>query len=776
MDEKAFNELLECSVCLEQLDDTNKVLPCQHTFCKRCLEEIVSTKHELRCPECRSLVEIQVDDLPSNLLLIRLLEGMKTQSHISSSQGYKKDQTGSPGNCRGGDNTSRQKQQRQASATNRPCAKAVFNYEGREPDDLSLKKGDLVYLKRLVDENWYEGELNGKQGYFPATYVQILTVLPSNIPQCKGLYDFSMDENEGDCLAFRKDDFVTVIRKVDDNWLEGKKGDKIGIFPMSFVELNEPAKILLQMTDKINASVTSNPGPPATPAHPERSQKEGCVMPSQQMKRHSLSNLSQIAPSLTNVLQRRSLDSNTEPEYINTNGNGISASLQSNSDETSLISFASNLVYASSVPIASSTPSVTMGTQVLTSQQHNVSTSTEPSEVLVATNKPEAQKAVPASLSIIKSQLEDSTTSSQSSHIFVALYNYKPQKADEIELQKDDYYSVCEKCMDGWCKGKALRTGQTGVFPGNYVQYVKSQNCSSKSSNRPDIVTKSGTYQPTGISQPVVSPPRPKTSSSEAAGRSRTKSELEERTVGESDVTPPPIVPRNPQGLVPLPTGKASSSSPISPVLPSTYKATRYVRSLETASPVLGAKSEPSSNTNSVSPAWKHSLSASANITPPNVVAGATGNSTPANIKEKEKKKEKEKISLMKMLKGQKKSKNSDTETASLSDSSVSSSRSSSNSTDISSLLPLEPSHKKSGSIDFSAIITPQKPVRPKPIMREMYRCVESYPAQSEIELDLKIGDIIFVHKKRDDGWFKGTLQRSGKMGLFPGSFASKCQ
>jgi E3 ubiquitin-protein ligase SH3RF len=54
------------------------------------------------------------------------------------------------------------------------------------------------------------------------------------------------------------------------------------------------------------------------------------------------------------------------------------------------------------------------------------------------------------------------------------------------------------------------------------------------------------------------------------------------------------------------------------------------------------------------------------------------------------------------------------------------------------------------------------------------YRCVETYPAQSEIELDLKIGDVIYVHKKRDDGWFKGTLQRSGKTGLFPGSFVEK--
>lgn len=51
------------------------------------------------------------------------------------------------------------------------------------------------------------------------------------------------------------------------------------------------------------------------------------------------------------------------------------------------------------------------------------------------------------------------------------------------------------------------------------------------------------------------------------------------------------------------------------------------------------------------------------------------------------------------------------------------------------------------------------------------YRVVVSYPPQSEAEIELKEGDIVFVHKKREDGWYKGTLQRTGRTGLFPGSF-----
>lgn len=84
MDCKELSEILECSVCLERLDHTSKVLPCQHTFCKRCLEEIQSMRKELRCPECRILVEDEIDNLPSNIILVRILEGLNRRNPNSS--------------------------------------------------------------------------------------------------------------------------------------------------------------------------------------------------------------------------------------------------------------------------------------------------------------------------------------------------------------------------------------------------------------------------------------------------------------------------------------------------------------------------------------------------------------------------------------------------------------------------------------------------------------------------------------------------------------------
>lgn len=92
----------------------------------------------------------------------------------------------------------------------------------------------------------------------------------------------------------------------------------------------------------------------------------------------------------------------------------------------------------------------------------------------------------------------------------------------------------------------------------------------------------------------------------------------------------------------------------------------------------------------------------------------------------------------------------------------------------------MEPLHRKAGSLDlnFSSSPSRQAPLsmaairpEPKPLSRERYRVVVSYPPQSEAEIELKEGDIVFVHKKREDGWYKGTLQRNGRTGLFPGSF-----
>lgn len=46
-------------------------------------------------------------------------------------------------------------------------------YTGLICRELTLQKGDIVYIHKEVDKNWLEGEHHGRLGIFPANYVEV---------------------------------------------------------------------------------------------------------------------------------------------------------------------------------------------------------------------------------------------------------------------------------------------------------------------------------------------------------------------------------------------------------------------------------------------------------------------------------------------------------------------------------------------------------------------------------------------------------------------------
>ncbi|XP_023290856.2 sorbin and SH3 domain-containing protein 1 isoform X20 [Lucilia cuprina] len=127
-------------------------------------------------------------------------------------------------------------------------ARALYNFQAQNSKELSFKKGDIIYIKRAIDKNWYEGEHNAMIGLFPANYVEIInkeTVYPvqSQAPvyrkpsegQARAKYNFQAQS--GVELSLNKGELVSLTRRVDDNWFEGRIANRKGIFPVSYVEV-----------------------------------------------------------------------------------------------------------------------------------------------------------------------------------------------------------------------------------------------------------------------------------------------------------------------------------------------------------------------------------------------------------------------------------------------------------------------------------------------------------------------------------------------------------
>ncbi|XP_014392584.1 PREDICTED: sorbin and SH3 domain-containing protein 2 isoform X14 [Myotis brandtii] len=129
-------------------------------------------------------------------------------------------------------------------------AKAVYDFKAQTSKELSFKKGDTVYILRKIDQNWYEGEHHGRVGIFPISYVEKLSppekaqparppppAQPGEIGEAIAKYNFNADTNVE--LSLRKGDRVILLKRVDQNWYEGKipGTNRQGIFPVSYVEV-----------------------------------------------------------------------------------------------------------------------------------------------------------------------------------------------------------------------------------------------------------------------------------------------------------------------------------------------------------------------------------------------------------------------------------------------------------------------------------------------------------------------------------------------------------
>uniref|UniRef100_A0A3Q3AFQ3 Sorbin and SH3 domain-containing protein 1-like n=1 Tax=Kryptolebias marmoratus TaxID=37003 RepID=A0A3Q3AFQ3_KRYMA len=429
--------------------------------------------------------------------------------------------------------------EKRRSGVERTPAMARFDFRAESLKELPFQKGDIVYIIRQVDQNWYEGEHHGRVGIFPRSYVELLP--PTEKAQPKKSAPVQVLEYgeavarfnfKGDTMvemSFRKGERITLIRRVDENWYEGKVSgtNRQGIFPVTYVEVHKRPRV---------KNGVDYPDPPLSHS-PQRSTNA-----SPQLNRTRLT----TSPLPLPHSPRRSVS----PEVHAVSSEWISLTVGGGSPPAAptpplpplpTVSYrwgeylpppysASPVPHVSSSPYCSSPvaspsasplpppypPRPSSATPFLTftppqGEDFLLSRSVSPcggsvlegwlteGEGVAPGNKRNGPAEVVRNEAdhhgrgsrspVLPLDIQDNNNvnsftqplslssspepSRLSCGIFQALYGYVPQNDDELELQEGDLVSVMEKCDDGWFVGTSKRTKQFGTFPGNYVKEVK---------------------------------------------------------------------------------------------------------------------------------------------------------------------------------------------------------------------------------------------------------------------------------------------------------------
>nr|XP_032648063.1 sorbin and SH3 domain-containing protein 1 isoform X2 [Chelonoidis abingdonii] len=162
-------------------------------------------------------------------------------------------------------------------------ARAKFDFKAQTLKELPLQKGDIVYIYKQIDQNWYEGEHHGRVGIFPRSYIELLPPAEKAQPQklapvqvleygdAVAKFNFNGDTRVE--MSFRKGERITVIRRVDENWYEGKISgtNRQGIFPVTYVDVLKRPLVKnavdypeLLMSHSPNRSTTASPQSPGS--------------------------------------------------------------------------------------------------------------------------------------------------------------------------------------------------------------------------------------------------------------------------------------------------------------------------------------------------------------------------------------------------------------------------------------------------------------------------------------------------------------------------------
>ncbi|KAI8841160.1 hypothetical protein BJ741DRAFT_19954 [Chytriomyces cf. hyalinus JEL632] len=422
---------------------------------------------------------------------------------------------------------------------------AILNFKAENPDEMSLRIGDVVTVNQTFDDGWCFGRLvsTGAEGIFPFECVAEAPNMKSQTPgknkfnnRVSSIYGGSFDQqqiqqqqqqpsdgsykimydyypNLADELMLRAGERVVVVEEYDDGWAFGAniKTRAEGLFPLDILENFRSKKMVsngarnLRDSSRYSAhSMLRKPSQTqqskAAPVSQPQQQQQGSIVaydfqpvqPDEVRLRigdrvvvskeyddgwafgRNLSTgqegLFPLDTLQTGVLGENKPRKGRASSFFGSTENSNIVSAQSNSSERVVYEF---------TPERPDEITLRIGDEVVINQEFddgwgfgvNITTNKEgnfPLDCLASFSDPNPTVGVKKPKQRVSSIFEVDAAKTNAPKVKgqdKAIYDYMPERSDEITLRVGDIIAVEQSFDDGWAYGKNLTNGQTGNFP-----------------------------------------------------------------------------------------------------------------------------------------------------------------------------------------------------------------------------------------------------------------------------------------------------------------------
>lgn len=345
-------------------------------------------------------------------------------------------------------------------------AQALFPWRAKKENHLTFNKGDVITIKEQQDIWWF-GELDTRQGWFPKSYVKLITgpkktgesprsetpmsdtSSHSEVLNAQGTVSnltwqssheyyvaaYTYQSSETGDLTFNKGDIIEVTRK-DGDWWSGNIGSRSGIFPCNYVK---------KMDEFQEGGVGAMEEPPPEPdveAPSMLTKAPVSLTKTRSGRKPEIATV--IAPYLATGPEQLTLQKGQLLSVRKKNSSGWwEGELHAKGKKRQIGWFPASYV------------------KLLSTGDSSARSTPEP-----VVSKDDADTS-----GFLKSTVEK----------VIALYPYTAQNEDELSFDKGAIITVVAKEDAAWWKGEY--NGTVGVFPSNYVQLLDASTLLSPAAN-----------------------------------------------------------------------------------------------------------------------------------------------------------------------------------------------------------------------------------------------------------------------------------------------------